>query len=70
MYTIDGVAHPEQTTFYTPNEWVWNMIQQFPGYFLMAASIHPYRDDAVNEIKKWAAKGVRLIKLLPNSMNI
>ena len=36
----------------------------------MAASIHPYRNDAVEEIEKWANRGIRLIKLLPNSMGI
>ena len=33
-------------------------------------SVHPYRKDAVAELERWAAQGVKLVKWLPNSMNI
>lgn len=49
---------------------MWEIVQANPDYFYMAASVHPYRNDAVEELEKWAEKGVRVIKLLPNSMNV
>ena len=33
-------------------------------------SVHPYRKDALLELRKWAEKGVRLVKWLPNAMGI
>jgi len=53
-----------------PNEHVWKVVQKYPDCFFMAMSVHPYRDDAVEEIEKWGGLGVKIIKWLPNSMNI
>jgi predicted TIM-barrel fold metal-dependent hydrolase len=33
-------------------------------------SIHPYRADALAELQKWAALGVKIVKWLPNAMGI
>jgi hypothetical protein len=36
--------------------------------FLPCVSVHPYRKDALEELEKYAAQGVHLVKWLPNSM--
>jgi hypothetical protein len=36
----------------------------------MAASIHPYRKDALEELATWGKLGVRVVKWLPPAMGI
>jgi hypothetical protein len=43
---------------------------RYPDVFIPVISIHPYRKDAIEQLEHWAARGCRLIKWLPNSMNI
>jgi predicted TIM-barrel fold metal-dependent hydrolase len=69
-YDENGNVVDELVEFYTPNQYVWDLCQQYPDVFLATISVHPYRKDALEELEYWAKKGVRLIKWLPNAMNI
>lgn len=69
-YRKDGTKDLHHSEFYVPNEYVWKLSQQHPDEFKMVASIHPYRKDALKELEKWAWRGVRFIKWLPNAMGI
>ncbi len=69
-YGEDGQIDRETSEFYVPNEWAWQQAMADPERLLPAISVHPYREDALEELERWAARGVRIVKWLPNAMNI
>ena len=69
-YTTDGTVNAEKTEFYTANEHVFNLAAEFPDLFLPTMSVHPYRADALEELARWAGRGVKVVKWLPNAMGI
>jgi hypothetical protein len=69
-YHPDGSVNLEKTEFYVPNEYVFQLAARHPDLFVPNISVNPYRPDAVQELKRWAAKGARVVKWLPNAMGI
>ena len=69
-YNSDGSVNLEKTTFYVPNEYIFRLVHDYPDLFLPVISVHPYRPDALEELEKWAEKGAKYIKWLPNAMGI
>ena len=69
-YQRDGSVNLEKTEFYVPNEYVFEMAQRYPDLFVPNISVNPYRPDAIAELKKWAQRGARIVKWLPNAMGI
>ena len=69
-YDQDGKEILDKTEFYVPNSYVYELSLRYPDIFVPVISIHPYRSDAIAELERWAAKGVRLVKWLPNAMGI
>ncbi len=69
-YSEAGVAQPELTEFYTPNEYVTRLARETPDCFVPCASVHPYRADAVDALEKAVAEGAIAVKWLPNAMRI
>ncbi len=65
-YRPDGAVDDLKTGFYVSNDYVIELARRFPDTLLAAASIHPYRQDAIAELERVAAQGVRVIKWLPN----
>ena len=70
FHAEDGTPVPEKTPLYVPNELVFEVASHHPDLFVPVASIHPARADALAELEKWADRGGRHIKWLPNSMGI
>ncbi len=70
FYHPDGRNDPEHTEFYVPNEYVFALSEQYPDVFMPIISVHPYRPDALEELEKWAKRGARYIKWLPNATGI
>jgi len=68
-YNQDGTINQAKTNFYTPNEWVFRLVEQYPDAFIPTISVHPYRPDALQELEKWAKRGSRL-KWLPNAQGM
>ena len=68
-YDKSGEINLHKTEFYIPNDYVWKLAQTNPKMEAIV-SIHPYRKDALQEVKKWGEKGVRFIKWLPNAMGM
>jgi len=68
-YNEQGEYVEDRTEFYTPNEYIWSLFEEFPN-FSPTVSVHPYRKDALEELEHWAAMGVRQIKWLPNAMGM
>jgi uncharacterized protein len=69
-YTRDGSVNLAKTEFYVPNEYVFALAEQYPELFVPNISVHPYRSDALPELEKWASRGARIVKWLPNAMGI
>jgi predicted TIM-barrel fold metal-dependent hydrolase len=53
-----------------PDEYARDVARAHPQYFEWAASIHPYRADAVDALEKAKADGARAVKWLPAAMGI
>lgn len=66
----DGGPVPEETAFYIPDDYAMATARRYPRQFEWAASIHPYRRDSVERLRKAAANGARAIKWLPAAMGI
>ena len=69
-YRRDGSVNLEKTEFYVPNEYVFQLAQQYPELFVPNISVNPYRPDAIAELEKWAPRGARVVTWLPNAMGI
>jgi predicted TIM-barrel fold metal-dependent hydrolase len=69
-YSREGAPNLEKTEFYTPNEYVFALAEQHPDLFIPNISVNPYRPDALAELEKWAQRGARVVKWLPNAMGI
>ena len=69
-YRKDGTADLEKTEFYVPNEYVFELAERYPDLFVPNISVNPYRPDAIAELEKWARRGARIVKWLPNAMGI
>lgn len=69
-HTEDGKEDLKRSSFYIKNEHVWNMYEKYPDIVVPTVSVHPYRKDAIEALNKWAKKGARYIKWLPNAQRI
>src|SRR6266550_1983962 len=56
-------------SFYVPNDYVLDLAAKHKE-FLPAASIHPARPDALDELERCLAGGAVMMKCLPNCQNI
>jgi predicted TIM-barrel fold metal-dependent hydrolase len=69
-YNSSGQIVRKRSTFYVPNDYVMKLAEKYPQYFIPVISVHPYRTDAIAELEKWARRGVRFIKWLPNAQGM
>jgi mannonate dehydratase len=65
-----GRPQPAQTTFHVPDAWAAQVASAHAERFGWVASIHPYRDDALQRLAAAQAAGAVAIKWLPSAMNI
>lgn len=65
-----GKSLPSFSTFYVPNEYPRKLAEQYPEHFEWIASIHPYRDDAIDALQQAKAQGARAVKWLPPAQNM
>lgn len=69
-HDADGRAVPTRSSFHVPDQYAAGVAERFPHRFEWAASIHPYRRDAVAALEAARGRGARAVKWLPNSMGI
>ena len=69
-YDSDGKLNQENSPFHTPNRYAKKIADQYPDRFQWAASIHPYRHDAIDMLENAIKRGARAVKWLPPAMNI
>lgn len=70
VYDSHGNIDPKRTEFFVPNEYLIEVAARHPDLFVPTISVHPARPDALQELERWAARGVRYVKWLPNAQNI
>lgn len=66
----NGRVDREKTQFHVPDDYAMAVAAREPGRFIAACSIHPYDPDAIARLERCAARGVRIVKWLPNAMGI
>lgn len=68
----DDRAQPdlEHTMFYVPDVYTRDIAKKHAQYFEWAASIHPYRGDALEALDAAKRGGAVAVKWLPSAMNI
>lgn len=66
----DGELDEKRTTIFVNNTYVRNMANAWPERFAWAASVHPYRQDAISMLEQQIQDGARAIKWLPSAMGI
>lgn len=64
-----GVEEAEPSSFHTPNEYILSLAERYEE-IVPCASVHPYREDAVERLDAYLARGARAVKWLPNAMAI
>jgi uncharacterized protein len=69
-YGKNGKPDPDITRAYVSNTFMFEVCKAYPNHFIPCISIHPYRKDAIKALEKWASKGVKMLKWIPNEMNI
>ena len=68
----DDRAQPdlEHTMFYVPDAYTRDIAKKHAQYFEWAASVHPYRGDALEALEAARRGGAVAVKWLPSAMNI
>ncbi len=69
-YGVDGRRDAEHTHVWTGNEYCAAVARANPSRFEWAASVHPYRPDAVAAIEQAKAGGARALKWIPSAQSI
>ena len=75
ILSLDGVINEQgeldktKTQIYVPNEYVYEQTKGYPN-LLYAASINPYRKDAIERLVQAKTQGAVLIKWIPSIMYI
>jgi uncharacterized protein len=69
-YDERGAPDLEHTIFHIPNEYARDVARQYSEDFEWAASIHPYRKDALEALAQAKRDGARAVKWLPSAMGI
>ncbi|MBL8901416.1 MAG: amidohydrolase [Planctomycetes bacterium] len=64
-YDAQGRFDREATGVYVPNDWVLTVCERHPDLLIPGGSINPQRADALDEVERLAARGVRLLKIHP-----
>lgn len=70
VYSESGVAESEKTHMYVPNNWGKLVAQKSNQRVLWGASIHPYRNDAIEQLQQCVSESATLIKWLPSAQGI
>ncbi|MDR2637453.1 MAG: amidohydrolase family protein [Zoogloeaceae bacterium] len=71
-YLHDEAGRPQakESAFYIPDDYARRLAEEYPQYFAWAASIHPYRPDALERLEKAIAGGAAAVKWLPAAQRI
>ncbi|MCD8138789.1 MAG: amidohydrolase family protein [Planctomycetaceae bacterium] len=78
----DGTPLTDQADFYVPTRYAARLAAESPlaipgaaeatasKAILFGCSIHPYREDALDHLRRWRHRGAALVKWIPTTQNI
>jgi mannonate dehydratase len=66
----DGRRVEALSPFYVPNAYAQRLAREYPQRFEWIASVHPYREDAIEAVVQAARGGARAIKWLPSAQGM
>ena len=69
-YDESGQRRPDRSAFYVSNDYAARLHRAHPEHFEWIASIHPYREDAVEALQRAVRGGARAVKWLPPAMGM
>lgn len=70
VHDARGAPDLEHSAFYVPDAYARDTARAYPQRFEWAASIHPYRSDALEALAQAKRDGARAVKWLPGAMGI
>ena len=70
VFDAEGNRRKDRSVFHVPNEYAARLAAEHPGRIEWIASVHPYRKDAVQALRRAAQGGARAVKWLPPAMGI
>ena len=70
VHDARGAPDLERSAFYVPDAYARDTARAYPQRFEWAASIHPYRPDALLALAQAKRDGARAVKWLPSAMGI
>lgn len=65
-----GAPDPARSSFYVPNDYLFQVVERFPDLFIPCVSVNPRRRDALDELERCAARGARLLKVHPPTQDV
>jgi len=65
QYSAAGDPRPGETAVHVDNDYVVYLAERYPELFEPVVSVHPYRPNAVADLKRWAERGIEAVKWLP-----
>ncbi|MBI5923043.1 MAG: amidohydrolase family protein [Betaproteobacteria bacterium] len=69
-HDADGTAQPQRSHIYIANDYCAAVARTVPQRFEWAASVHPFRKDALAELERVKRLGARAIKWIPAAQGI
>jgi uncharacterized protein len=69
-YQEDGRRSEEHSPFYSSNEYAQRLARKHPQRFEWIASVHPYREDAIEALEQAVKGGARALKWLPSAQGM
>lgn len=69
-YDKKGNLDENNSKMYIPNDWLMQVCKTNKDKFIPCISINPYKKNAAEELEKWAAEGVRMVKWMPAVMGM
>lgn len=69
-HSDQGLPRPDVSTIHVPNAYAASLAQRHPERFAWVASVHPYAENALAQLRQARRDGAVALKWLPSSMNI
>lgn len=69
-YDGNGAPDDQNTAFYVPNDYVFDVVERHADVLIPCVSINPSRRDAMDELERCAARGARVLKIHPPIQNV
>jgi hypothetical protein len=70
VHDPDGTRREDRSHMWVDNAYVCRLRDELPQRVLPGASVHPYRRDFADEVRRWVDQGAVLLKWLPSAQAI